>query len=74
MYFTDQPPAYPSNDKPPDYHDVCPHKAITPPPVDIPPPNNVTAVHFPPHDDTPPDNVTAHIPLTIMLLMAHHIL
>ena len=70
MYFTDQPPAYPSNDKPPDYHDVCPRKAITPPPVDIPSPNNATVDHSPPHDDTPvvhvspPDNATAHIPLT----------
>ena len=69
-YFTDQPPAYPSNDKPPDYHDVCPCETITPPPVDIPSPNNDTIVHFPPHDDSPvvhaypPDNATAHIPLT----------
>ena len=70
MYSTDQPPAYLGNDKPPDYYDVRRHEAITPPPVDIASPNNVTAVHFPPHDDTPvdhvspPDNATAHIPLT----------
>lgn len=36
VHFTDQPPAYPSNDKPSDYnHDVFPHKTAKPPPVDI---------------------------------------
>ena len=73
--FTDQPPAYPSNDKPPAYHDVCPRKTVTPPPVDISAaPNNTPAadhipspeitprpeVHFPPSN-----NVNeVHIPIT----------
>ena len=47
MLFTDQPPAYPYNDKPPDYHDVCPRKTVSPPPVDILPPDNTPAVHIP---------------------------
>ena len=53
MFFTDQPPAYPHNDKPPDYHDVCPRKIVSPPPVDIPlsvdisPPDSTPAVHIP---------------------------
>ena len=75
IHFTDQPPAYPSNDKPPDYHDVFPCKTAMPPPVDISavpdstpaahiPSANITPrpiVHFPPTDhDTP-----IHIPFTI---------
>ena len=44
---TDQPPAYPSNDKPPDYHDVCPPKTVTPPPVNIPAPDDTPAARVP---------------------------
>ena len=36
IHFTDQPPAYPSNDKPLDYnHDMFPHKTAKPPLIDI---------------------------------------
>ena len=41
----DQPPAYPHNDTPPDYHDVCPRNIVSPSPVDIPPPDNTPAVY-----------------------------
>ena len=44
MLLIDRPPAYPYNDKPPDYHDICP---VSPPPVDIPLPDNTPAVHIP---------------------------
>ena len=47
MLFTDQPPAYPYHDKPPDYHDVWPRTTVSPPPVDIPPPDSTPAVHIP---------------------------
>ena len=43
---TDQPPAYPHNDKPPDYHDICPRQAVSPPPVDNLSPENTPAVHI----------------------------
>ena len=49
IHFTDQPPAYPSNDKPSDYnHDVFPHKTAKPPSVDISAvPDNTPAAHIP---------------------------
>ena len=47
ILILDQPPAYPYNDKPPDYRDVCPRKTVSPPPVDIPSPENTPAVHIP---------------------------
>ena len=72
IYFIDQPPAYPNNDKPPDYHDVCPPKSVTPPPVNVPTPDSTPAarvsspiinssgvtVHIAPSDNTTP----LHIP------------
>ena len=54
IHFTDQPPAYPSNDKPPDYHDVFPRRTTTPPPVDISAvPDNTPAAHIPSANNTP---------------------
>ena len=44
-YFADQPPSYPYNDKPPDYHDVCPNETISPPLITIPSHNNTSGVH-----------------------------
>ena len=74
--FTDQPPAYPSNDKPPEYHDVCPPKIVTPPPVNMPAPDDTPAarvpspiinssgitVQFPPSDNATP----MHIPIDVI--------
>ena len=65
IHFTDQPPAYPSNDKPPDYHDVFPRRTTTPPPVYISAvPDNTPAAHIPsanntPRHSPPTDNVGA---------------
>jgi len=53
-FHVDQPPAYP-NDKPPDYHDVCPHKTVPHDDTD-----NIPVVHV---TTTTTDNTTNHTPL-----------
>ena len=55
--FTDQPPAYPCNDKPPDYHDICPRKTVSSPPVDIPPPDYTPTVHILPTNTVTSSNM-----------------